>query len=261
MQTNNPPLETIQNQSSSNPSAPKLKNWPLIIISLLFLISLGIMAFLSYQNFQLRQQIQKAQAKPTPIPLKESQPTQTPAPVISKITPTIKDIVIPDNWQEFTAVDPDFGLTTTMSLPPDFSFRFTGSEFTIQNDFDATELWDYSTSISGSENGPKNYYTGGSRRTWYQKYLNGEFSHAAYFEEKVEIKSIEEHHTGTSTYLEIKVTNPFGISEKIESHYIYTQNNILHILKPVSEKAYSTNSLIAKNIAIIFTSLKSNFAK
>src|SRR3989304_5139403 len=44
-----------------------------------------------------------------------------------------KTVAIPPNWQQFTATDPDFGIKTTMSLPPGFSFNFTGSEFTIQN--------------------------------------------------------------------------------------------------------------------------------
>ncbi|MHA1304175.1 MAG: hypothetical protein ACTSPI_10785, partial [Candidatus Heimdallarchaeaceae archaeon] len=106
---------------------------------------------------------------------------------------------------------------------------------------------------------PKNEYNGGSRRKWYQRYLDDEFFHNVPPVKRGEIISVKEYHAGTSTYLEVKVDNPF--SQKAENHYLYVQNNILHIIKPMSEEAYSTDSLIVKNIAIIFTSLRSSFTK
>jgi len=177
---------------------------------------------------------------------------------------TPQPVSIPNDWQEYTATDPDFGIKTTLSLPPGFSFRFTGSEFTIQKDLDATELWDYSTSVFREKDGLKNYYTGESRRIWYQKFIEGEFwAEKPYQFVAGEITNVIEHQIGTQTHLELTVTGgpPTNYSGEVETHFIYTQNGIIHIIKPVSHKANSTTAQIPKYIGIIFFSLRSTQIK
>src|SRR5687768_3499476 len=52
-----------------------------------------------------------------------------------------KKVEIPSDWKSFTATDQEFGIKTTMSLPPNYAFSFTGSEFVILSN-DANEVWD-----------------------------------------------------------------------------------------------------------------------
>jgi hypothetical protein len=167
-------------------------------------------------------------------------------------------ISIPDNWQEFTATDPDFGMKTTLSLPPGYSFRFTGSEFTIQNDVDATELWDYSTSVFRKGDIVENFYKGGSRRAWYQDYLEGKFleEKPVLFEEG-KIDGVVEHTIGSQTYLELTVSGGVNYVGEIEKHFIFVQNQTLHVIRPASYKANSAEAQIPDNIGIVFYSLKS----
>lgn len=179
-----------------------------------------------------------------------NQPTQKP-------TTSNKTLVIPSNWKQFTATDPDFGVKTTMSMPPGYSFRFTGSEFTIQNDSDATELWDYSSSVYRDNDGVlKNHYDGSSRRTWYEKRLSERQS-------TDKIVSVKEKPLNSSTYLEITVQTPsyddHGVTSGTKNgmHYVYVQNNILHMITPASNKAYTSAAQIPNNIEPILVSLTS----
>jgi hypothetical protein len=181
-----------------------------------------------------------------------NQPVVTQKPIV--IT---KPISIPSNWKKYTAEDPDFGVKTTLSMPPGYSFRFTGSEFTIQNDSDATELWDYSSSVYRDNNGIlKNHYNGGSRRAWYEKRLSERQSID-------KIVSVKEKPLNTSSYLEITVQTPsyddHGVAygTKNGMHYVYVQNNILHMITPTSNKAYITAAQIPGDIEPILASLTS----
>lgn len=164
----------------------------------------------------------------------------------------IKAMTIPSDWKKFTATDQEFKVSTTMSLPSGLSFRFTGSEFTIQNDSDATEIWEYFTSVLDSTT---NYYKGESRRVWYQNYLQGKvvkFSDVHEFKTKGTITAASEHSIGSTSYLEVTVQPNYGKSEK---HYLYVQNGILNIIKPSSEKANSDQAVLPQNMGTILYSL------
>ena len=208
---------------------------------------------------------------PTPTFMPEANPTL-------KTTTNPPSISIPKDWQVYTASDPDIGIKTTLSLPPGFSFSFSGSEFTIQNT-EGNEIWDYSTSVFKGWllncdkktikfedisrcclNEARNYYSGGSRRAWYESFLNGDFSciYPASDAKLGTIISVNEEAIDDNSYL--KVTVETKSSEK-ETHYLYVQNNILHIIKPVSSKANSAAALLPKYINIVFYSLKSNQIK
>jgi len=170
---------------------------------------------------------------------------------------TTKNVTVPANWKQYTAEDPDFGVRTTMSMPPGYSFRFTGSEFTIQNDSDATELWNYSSSVYRDNDGIlKNHYDGSSRRAWYEKYL-------AERQSMDKIISVKEKSLNGTTYLEITVQTPSYDDHGVISgtrngmHYVYVQNNILHIISPASNKAYTSAAQIPGNIEAILASLSS----
>ena len=166
-----------------------------------------------------------------------------------------KTVAIPSNWQQFTATDPDFGIKTTMSLPPGFSFNFTGSEFTIQNNSDATELWDYSSSVYRNNDGVlKNHYDGSSRRVWYGKRLSE-------LQNTDKIVSLSEKSLNSTSYLEILVQTPSYNDQGVESgmkmgkHFVFVQNNILHMITPASNEAYTPAAQIPNNIEPILTSL------
>ena len=183
-------------------------------------------------------------------PTSESVVTQNPS-------VTTKPISIPSNWKKYTAEDPDFGVRTTMFMPPGYSLRFTGSEFTIQNDSDVTELWDYSSSVYRNNDGVlKNHYDGSSRRAWYEKRLSERQS-------ADRIVSVKEKPLSATTYLEITVQTPSyddrGVTSGTKNgmHYVYVQNNILHIITPASNKAYTTAAQIPGNIETILVSLTS----
>jgi hypothetical protein len=172
----------------------------------------------------------------------------------SNIEPTTKPVsfVIPANWKKYTAVDPQFKITTSISLPPNFSFRFTGSEFTIQ-DSTAQEIWDFSTSVKGDENGnPYNTFTGGSRRVWYQNYLNGDY-HTVFSDPPPQIIAVKE----TATHLALTIQ----FAGYQETHYVAAKNNLIQILKPSSEIANSNQSELKTNLDIIFSSIQTNFEK
>lgn len=199
-------------------------------------------------------------SQPTAVPIFiVGQPAEVTQP-IQKPSSAGKLITVPSNWQQFTAVDSEFGIKTTLALPPGYSFKFTGSEFTIQNDTDATELWDYSTSVYDNGAGLKNHYDGSSRRAWYQTRLSERGA-----EDK--IMSVQEKSLNNSTYLEMTVHTPSYDSHgallgtKNTKHYIYVQNSILHMFAPVSDKAYSSAAKIPANIEPILVSLSSSRTK
>jgi len=187
-----------------------------------------------------------------PITNPTNEPVVTQKPVV-----TTKPISIPSNWKKYTAEDPDFGVKTTLSMPPGYSFRFTGSEFTIQNDSDATELWDYSSSVYRDNDGVlKNHYDGSSRRAWYEKHLSERQS-------TDKIVSVKEKPLNASSYLEITVQTPsyddHGVASGTKNgmHYVYVQNNILHMITPASNKAYTAAAQIPGDIEPILSSLTS----
>jgi len=187
-----------------------------------------------------------------PITNPTNEPVVTQKPVV-----TTKPISIPSNWKKYTAEDPDFGIKTTLSMPPGYSFRFTGSEFTIQNDSDATELWDYLSSVYRDNDGVlKNHYDGSSRRAWYEKRLSERQS-------TDKIVGVKEKPLSASIYSEITVQTPsydnHGVASGTKNgmHYVYVQNNILHMITPASNKAYTTAAQIPGNIEPILASLTS----
>lgn len=168
------------------------------------------------------------------------------------------DWKIPGDWKEFTATDPVWGVKTTLFLPPGFSFIFSGSDFTIQKDSDVSELWDYTTSIRGTEDGKSlNTYKGGSRIEWYREYF--ENVNGASTSDKI-IDSEDKKIIGGLRYLEVSVEAYVGYptQKKVINHYLYLQNNIVHILRPASNVSYTSTAVIPDNIATIFFSLKSN---
>lgn len=161
---------------------------------------------------------------------------------------TVSQPVIPPDWKQFTDEDWGFGVKATMSLPPGFSFKFSGSEFLIQKDSDASEIWAYLTSISNDENGKStNFYNGESRRVWYQEYLKGKHG-GAVRNSDIAIVSTKEH----AGYLEVIVS---GISSNNESHYLFVKNGIMNIIQPSSAVAYGSDAVIKKNIAAIISSV------
>lgn len=194
-------------------------------------------------------------ATPTPSPLAEQVSPTTVETVQTTETPLVTSapITIPSTWKKFTATDSDFGVTTTMSLPTGYSFAFTGSEYTIQNDSDATELWGYTTSIFSGKDGIKNYYSGESRRVWYQNYLDGKFASPGSVQGSTKINSV----TDKGSYLEVSIT-----SYDTHINYLFVQNNIVHIIFPASEVAFkTTSSPIKQNMGIIVSSLTSRQTK
>lgn len=248
--------------STPTPTPQKSFFWIFVI---LFLISTGITGWLYYQNLQLKQQLinsqqaSQSQIVPNIIPPESSPTSSSPTPS-TKPTATIEPIIIPSNWKQFTAIDPEFKIKTTMSMPPGFSFSFTGSEFTIQNDSDATELWDYSTSVFSGKDGLKNYYDGTSRRDWYKRKLDGEFTSPEEFQKKRgDILSVIEHNINNQSYLEISV-NDLN-SGDIQKHYLFVNNGMIHIIKPASHEANNSTALMPKYLDIIFTSLTSTTIK
>ena len=174
----------------------------------------------------------------------------------ASFTTEIKKVVVPSSWKSFSAVDSEWGLKTTLSLPYGFSFQFKGSEFVIQDDSSATELWSYFTSVYGDKDGiARNHYGGESRRAWYEKRL-------ADLQPDSKVVGVEEKQLNTSSYLVLTVQstnyNSKGkaIGTKNGKHYLYIQNKILHIFQPASNLSYTQSAQIPKNIEPILASLK-----
>ena len=253
------------NQTLPAPKKPKMNYLVIACTVIACFIIFGIGGY--YLGTRKNNTFQNSQ-RPIPSPT-SSVTTETPSatnptnePVVTqKPSVTTKPISIPSNWKKYTAEDPDFGVKTTLSMPPGYSFRFTGSEFTIQNDSDATELWDYSSSVYRNSNGVlKNHYDGSSRRAWYEKRLSERQS-------ADRIVSVKEKPLNATTYLEITVQTPSyddrGVTSGTKNgmHYVYVQNNILHMITPASNKAYTTAAQVPGNIETILASLTSVVTK
>lgn len=278
MEPNNSPQEsdpTQPVQQSDVQQIPRQKGFLLPIIAVVLLILVvGTGAYYlgtqrdsssSIENTQVNnQQTQPSAPSTNNETLPTTNPTTNSDQTGQKLNPTVKSVTIPSDWKSYTATDPDFGVKTTMSMPPGYSFRFTGSEFTMQNDSDATELWDYSTSVFRGRDGLKNYYAGQSRRAWYQDLLDGDF-----MEEKPasfnpgKITNAVEHQIGSKTYYEMTVSGgpPANYSGEVGKHFVYVQNGIVHILKPASHKANTAEAKIPQNIETILASLSSSQVK
>lgn len=161
------------------------------------------------------------------------------------ITPTkTQTITIPKDWKSFTDTDLQSKITATLSLPPGYSLRFSGSRWIIQNDLDAGELWNFYPD-------PGSLYDGTSRRAWVQKIYPD-----------YKIIRLEEIPLEGSSYLKISIETPIydnsGIASgtQVINHYVYVQNNIANMISPSSNKASSSQTVISQNIATIFSSLK-----
>lgn len=193
---------------------------------------------------------------PTSSPTSVVQPSPTNEAVVTeKPSTTTKPVSVPSTWKKYTSDDQEFGVKTTMAMPPGYSFRFTGSESTIQNDSDATELWDYSSSVYRDNDGVlKNHFDGSSRRAWYEKRL-------AERQSTDKIVGVKEKPLNSASYLEITVQTPayddHGVASGTKNglHYVYVQNGILHMISPASNKAFTTEAQIPDNIEPILASL------
>lgn len=165
-----------------------------------------------------------------------------------------KTISVPADWTSYTLINPNSGEQTKLSLPPSYSFRLNDYEFIIQNDQDYEETWSYSTSIFYASEGVKNYYTGGAVKDWYLAYLNGKYLfEKPYIFKESKILDSKEELIGMRKYLVLTIKK-----DETEKHYLFLENNIVHIFKPASLKANTAPSIISKNIGAIFASLNSS---
>lgn len=252
--------------TTQNNTTNQQMRFPLVLGIILLLLLVGV------GSYYLGMQKGGEPFGKQPVPTSTSSPTISDIDNVASPTPkVITPITIPSDWKQYTATDGDFGIKTTMSLPPGFSFQFTGSEFLIRNS-DSTELWDYSTSVyivAGSEDLlPKNHYNSDSRRTWYENYLSGKIkgpSVQGVYNDK--IVNVEEIPINATSYLAVTVEasayNDHGeiSGTKKGMHYVYVQNNILHMITPASNKAYTAKAQIPKYIGTIFASLTSSQIK
>lgn len=168
---------------------------------------------------------------------------------------TSQVVSVPKTWKSFSSANSfkasgEVNYRVTLSLPPGFSFAVSGLDELIQNDSDATELWDYNNSIS--TNNGKNYYDGRSRREWYKNYLEGKFPNLV-SPISGSIQTVVEHFFNNSSYLEVTVKTS---SKTTEKHYLFVQNGILNILVPASKVSLDGNGQIPKYLDVIFSSLK-----
>lgn len=247
-----PAVETVQTSIPPQTVPPKSKT-PLILLVLLFLLIFGGAAAYYFLGIS-----SKSEIVPEPTPVSLTSPLLVPSPT-STFSATPVPVAVPTDWKSYTATDTGFGVSTTMSLPPGFSFVFTGSEFMIQDDATGEEIWDYATSVFNGKDGIKNYYDGSSRREWYQKFLDNEFFSPTTTDGlEGDILSVTEHGINTTSYLEASLNMTDG---KTETHYIFVQNNIIHGVRPQSVKSYLPEAIISKNIAPIFASLTSVLTK
>lgn len=177
----------------------------------------------------------------------------SPTNLVSPTKIQTKTIIIPSDWNTYSDKDPEFKVQTSGYMPSTFSFHFTGSETLISN-ADASEVWEYKTSVFGGNQGIKNYYDGSSRRAWYQKYLNGDFGpNASDVFKKAQILSVKEKFIEQSSYLEVTVDVP-GIGQ--QRHYLYVQNGILNFIIPANTVANSTAAKLPQYMDGIFYTMK-----
>ncbi len=231
------------------------KNFPVFTTIFVLGVFFGLVGYYVSQNNR-KSDLDMLDEKDLPeqIQTRDTSPNQ-PKPSTS----IVKAPTIPADWKSFTDTDPQFGFKTTLSLPPGFSFRFTGSEFTIQNDSTATELWDYSSSVFAGNAGTKNYYDGTSRRDWYRRKLDGEFAMSDEYQKKRgDILSASEISTGSTSYLKLKVKDMSGL---VTTRFLYVQNGIVHIFMPASEEASTASAKFPPYVGTVFLSLRSALTK
>lgn len=250
--------------SPASVSVPSLKKIYVVVGVLLGFVLFGVGGYMLgiQQNSQRNIVVDNDTITPTQSPTIALQPSPTSEPLVTEKPTTItKPVLVPSTWKKYTSDDQEFGIKTTMVMPPGYSFSFTGSESSIQNDSDATELWDYSTSVYGDNDGVlKNHYDGSSRRAWYEKRLSEGQS-------TDKILSVKEKPLNSSSYLEITVQTPAYDDQGVVSgtkngiHYVYVQNGILHMITPISDKAYTSAAQIPANIEPILASLASVLTK
>ncbi|MCX6791756.1 MAG: hypothetical protein NT149_01830 [Candidatus Gottesmanbacteria bacterium] len=257
----NPPEIPAQPQPVQPPVNNRKVFFPIILGGIVLLLVVGGGAYYLGTQQNNNSPTTNPLVTPEPTATDQTSPSVNPTSNVNqptqKPTASNKTVIVPSNWKQFTATDTDFGVKTTISMPPGYSFRFTGSEFTIQNDSDATELWDYSSSVYRDNDGVlKNHYDGSSRRAWYEKRLSERQS-------TDKIISVKEIPLNSFTYLELTVQTPSYDDHGVVSgtkngmHYVYVQNNILHMITPVSNKAYTSAAQIPNNIEPILASLSS----
>jgi hypothetical protein len=254
-QASEPPQSTPPMPVSSSSSKKPLIIGGIILGFLLFGVG-GYM--LGMQRNSQENDLRNSSIVPTQSPTTAVQASPTSEPVVTeKPITTTKPVTVPTTWKKYTSDDQEFGIKTSMAMPPGYSFRFTGSESTIQNDSDATELWDYSSSVYRDNDGVlKNHYDGSSRRAWYEKRL-------AERQSTDKIVSVKEKPLNSTNYLEITVQTPayddHGVASGTKNgfHYVYVQNGILHMITPASNKAYTAEAQIPENIEPILASLTS----
>ena len=117
-------------------SSPKKKDWFLIGILILLIVSLATTGLLAYQNFQLKKQLQQAQQSTTPTPTAVTpapsftQTEQLTTPTPTTITPTPNPTAnwktyrneavtfkFPSSWEEKPVVTSDSGYTQEFNDP------------------------------------------------------------------------------------------------------------------------------------------------
>ncbi len=209
-------------------------------------------------------------AEPSVAPIQiGSEPTGLP------VAPSVKPerIVIPAEWRQYSAYDPDYKIEVRLRLPPGYSFRFTGSESTIQDDAEATELWDVKTSVfsgwdmtcdrniatNDAENcctdGAVNYYNGGSRRAWYARYLNGDFFCNVPKAKMGSVMGVTERTAGAFTYLEIRTD--IGGDGNTETHYVAAKGDTAYMIRPTSNDAMSAKAKLPEYMGMILSTVSS----
>ena len=161
-------------------------------------------------------------------------------------------------WQEFTITDEDFGVVTTLSLPPGYTFAATyGWTYLIfqnTNPDEVGESWDYSTSIFRKDCELQNWYTGGSPVEWYEKRLRGDYAPDDKNQKKKgEIVDAIEHPSGSQSYWEIIVKNIFG---GLEKHYLFKNNDVVAVLKTDWDEAKASEFKLPQVINQLAQSLK-----
>lgn len=150
-------------------------------------------------------------------------------------------VTIPSNWKQHTATDSwYYFVQTTLSLPPEWEFSVS-SEWTIASP-DSQELWDYR---------PLTDYDGSSVIDWYQKYLSGDSSG---FQPDT-ITKVTKYQKENVSYFEVLITE--GSTGNIDTRYLYVQNGILHIVKPVSHQAATPGAELPKHMDAVLLSLTS----
>lgn len=210
----------------------------------------------SIEDIGLMNTAEETKTKPSPQLTLTRQQLEQPTQV-GETDPGGAAPVIPPEWETVTQSDQDFGVTTSISIPQGYDFWFSGSEWTLQTAQEG-EYWDYTPSATRIDGERVNLYDGGSRRQWYQRFINGELTQDTYIPPRQTILGTTEIDIGTTSYLRMSVqrTEPL---RPVENHYIYFQNGLVHVFSPASEVASGPNATLDQDIGAILSSLQSNF--